>query len=132
VRIFLDTNVLASAIATRGLCAELFEAVLHDHELLISEAVMGELERVLKTKLRVAHAVVTDFAALLRSEAEVVSAQQLPTSGISDADDVIIVACALGGNADVFVTGDKALLEIKIIDGMPVLSPRELWERLGL
>ena len=132
MRIFLDTNVLASAIATRGLCAELFEAVLHDHELLISEAVMGELERVLKTKLRVAHAVVTDFAALLRSEAEVVSAQQLPTSGISDADDVIIVACALGGNADVFVTGDKALLEIKIIDGMPVLSPRELWERLGL
>lgn len=132
MRIFLDTNVLASAIATRGLCAELFEAVLHDHELLISEAVMGELERVLKTKLRVAHAVVTDFAALLRSEAEVVSAQQLPTSGISDADDVIIVACALGGNADVFVTGDKALLEIKIIDGMPVVSPRELWERLGL
>jgi uncharacterized protein len=132
VRIFLDTNVLASAVATRGLCAELFEAVLHDHELLICDAVIGELERVLQTKLRVATTVATDFCALLRSEGEVVAAQQSPTASIEDADDVPIIAYALGGKADLFVTGDKALLEMKVIDGMPVISPRELWERLGV
>jgi predicted nucleic acid-binding protein len=50
VRIFLDTNVLASAIATRGLCAELFEGIIADHELLISREVLRELERTLQGK----------------------------------------------------------------------------------
>jgi putative PIN family toxin of toxin-antitoxin system len=133
VRIFLDTNVLASAIATRGLCAELFEAVLHDHELLTCDAVLEELQRVLQAKLRLAGNVAAEFCSLVRSEGEVVvSVKQMPTSAIADADDLPIVACALGGRADLFVTGDKALLEIKIIDEMPVASPRELWDRLGL
>jgi predicted nucleic acid-binding protein len=42
VKVFLDTNVLASALATRGLCAELFEVVLQSHELLVSPPVLKE------------------------------------------------------------------------------------------
>lgn len=45
MRIFLDTNVLAAALATRGLCAELFEVALQSHELLVSDSVLAELER---------------------------------------------------------------------------------------
>jgi predicted nucleic acid-binding protein len=50
VKVFLDTNVLASALATRGLCAELFEVVLQSHELLVSPPVLKELECVLPEK----------------------------------------------------------------------------------
>jgi putative PIN family toxin of toxin-antitoxin system len=128
----LDTNVLASAIATRGLCAELFEAVLHDHELLTCDAVVRELHRVLEAKLRVASTVAADFCTLLRSEAEIIATQLSPGSSIEDPDDAPIIACALAGRADLFVTGDKALLGLKTIDGMPVISPRELWDRLAL
>ena len=51
MKVFLDTNVLASALTTRGLCAELFEVVLQSHELLTSDPVLRELERILPGKL---------------------------------------------------------------------------------
>jgi hypothetical protein len=35
LRVFLDTNVLVSAFATRGLCADLLELVLLQHELIV-------------------------------------------------------------------------------------------------
>ena len=44
------TNVLISALATRGLCTELFEVVLQSHELMTSESVLQELHRVLLEK----------------------------------------------------------------------------------
>ncbi|MCH8073972.1 MAG: hypothetical protein IIA09_18730 [Proteobacteria bacterium] len=47
MKVFLGTNILAGALATRGLCAELFEVFLQSHEWLISETVLRELERVL-------------------------------------------------------------------------------------
>jgi putative PIN family toxin of toxin-antitoxin system len=131
VRIFLDTNVLASSIATRGLCNEVLESVLHDHELLTSDAVLAELERVLVAKLRVPQGVSADFLALLREEGELVQAPQQPSVAIEDVDDVPILACAIGGKAGLFVTGDKALLDLHEVDGVPIVSPRELWTRLA-
>jgi predicted nucleic acid-binding protein len=53
VRVFLDTNVLASAIATRGICADVQQVTLAEHELVLGEKVLGELSRVLRTKFRV-------------------------------------------------------------------------------
>jgi uncharacterized protein len=40
LRVFLDTNVLVSAFAARGLCADLFELVLLQHELILSRSVL--------------------------------------------------------------------------------------------
>ena len=131
MRVFLDTNVLASSIATRGLCSEVLESTLHDHELLTSDAVLSELERVLLTKLRLPSALVAEFLALLREEAQLVNDRQMPSISIPDADDVPIIASALGGKADVFVTGDKALLDLREVDGLRMVSPRELWMQLA-
>jgi uncharacterized protein len=40
VRVFLDTNVLVSAFATRGLCADLLELVLLEHDLVLGRWVI--------------------------------------------------------------------------------------------
>ena len=130
MRIFLDTNVLASALTTRGLCAELFEVVLQSHELLTSDHVLLELERVLRGKLGQSQSVTDGFVALLRSEALLISAQHAVPS-LPDPDDELIVASALAGNANVFITGDKALLELQRIENMSIISPRKLWEVLA-
>ena len=53
VRVALDTNVLVSAVATRGLCADLFNLVLAEHELIVGETVLTELKRILREKIRV-------------------------------------------------------------------------------
>jgi predicted nucleic acid-binding protein len=50
VRIFLDTNVLASSVATRGLCSELLESGINEHELLTCAPVLRELRKVLTEK----------------------------------------------------------------------------------
>ena len=41
MRVFLDTNVLVSDLATRGLCADLYERLLTEHEIVIGEPVVG-------------------------------------------------------------------------------------------
>jgi putative PIN family toxin of toxin-antitoxin system len=131
LKIFLDTNVLASGIATRGLCSELLESVIHDHELLTCQPVLRELERVLTEKLRLPKAVVAGFLALLKAEGTVVESRKNPSIPIKDADDIPILACAIAGKADVFVTGDKELLNLRKIEDLAVVSPRELWNQLA-
>jgi putative PIN family toxin of toxin-antitoxin system len=131
LKIFLDTNVLASGIATRGLCSELLESVIHDHELLTCQPVLRELERVLTEKLRLPKAVVAGFLALLKAEGTVVESRKNPSIPIKDADDIPILACAIAGKADVFVTGDKELLNLLKIEDLAVVSPRELWNQLA-
>ncbi|MCR4301736.1 MAG: putative toxin-antitoxin system toxin component, PIN family [Sulfuricaulis sp.] len=131
MRIFLDTNVLASAIATRGLCTELFEGIITNHDLLTSKEVLRELQRILSQKFRLPKRVVQQYLDLLRTEGHVVVAPgSMPRLRIKDPDDILIIACAITAKADVFVTGDKELLNLGKIEGMPILSPRELWQRL--
>jgi predicted nucleic-acid-binding protein len=65
MKVFLDTNVLASAAATRGLCADLLREVFASHELFISEQVVIELRRVLQLKFGVNQELVEDFIELL-------------------------------------------------------------------
>ena len=130
MRVFIDTNVLASALATRGLCTELFELVLQDHELLISKLVVQELERILPGKLGQSKPVTDGFVALLRAEALVITAEH-PFPALPDPDDEAIIASALAGQAEVFITGNKALLELQHIEKLPVLSPRQFWQVLA-
>jgi putative PIN family toxin of toxin-antitoxin system len=130
VKVFLDTNVLASALTTRGLCAELFEVVLQSHELLISDPVLKELERILPDKLGQSESITKGFISLLRSEGFLITNDH-PVPSLPDPDDEPIVASALAGGAMVFVTGDKALLKLETIEQLPIISPREFWERLS-
>ena len=128
MRVFLDTNVLASALATRGLCADVLRHVLAEHELVVGEIVLVELRRVLRTKLRVPAAVAADVEAMLRDH-EVVPKPARPADiEIRDPDDRWIIASAVAGRVDVLVTGDRDLLDIADRLPVPVLSPRGFWE----
>jgi len=52
VKVFLDTNVVVSALATRGLCADLYERLLVAHEIVICEPVIIEVPDILQRKFR--------------------------------------------------------------------------------
>lgn len=129
MRVFLDTNVLASALATRGLCAELFEFVLAEHVLVASPELLAELERILTAKFRIPAAVATGFTNLIAESGEVMRESSPIPAGIPDPDDAPLIAAALAGGAKCFVTGDKALLDLGAVANMPILSPRQFWER---
>lgn len=131
MRVFLDTNVLASALMGRGLCRDLLDRLAIDHEVLLGAPVREELDRVAADKLRVPSPLRAWMNRALDEFTQVAAAPSVPP-GIPDPDDAPIIACALTGRADLFVTGDKALLAVKTVRGMPIVSPRECWETLFL
>ena len=130
MRIALDTNVLVSAVATRGLCGDVFNLVLAEHELIIGKTVIAELKRVLRQKMRVPNEAVEEFETLLRQEGFVVGKTKALPVTIRDKSDVSVLSEAVAGNAEVLVTGDRDLLEIAGTLPLPVLTPRGLWEQL--
>ncbi len=130
MKIFLDTNVLASAFATRGLCEDVLYETLSSHELIISEPLLKEFERVLVQKFKVPDTIVKESLSFLREGTVVVRVSERRVIPIQDEDDVLILLCALEGGADMFVTGDRELLELGQVDDMRIVSPREFWNMI--
>jgi len=130
VRVFLDTNVLVSAFATRGLCADLLRHVLAEQTLVVGEVVLDELRRVLRDRIGVPPDVVETAEELLR-EHEVVPASLAPAAvEMRDESDRWVLAAALDGGAEVVVSGDRDLLDLGESAPLPIVSPRGFWDRL--
>jgi len=132
VKIFLDTHVLASAFGTHGLCRQLMKRTLERHALLTSETVITELTRVLTTKFNLPRAEVDLAVTVLRTTTVQPEPPPEKMPSLPDPDDEPIVAAALEGHADLFITGDRALLELREVEGMPILSPRDAWGRVAV
>jgi len=130
VRVFLDTNVLVSAFATRGLCADVLRVVLTEHEPVVSEQVLSELERVLQAKLGVPGQTIQSIITFLRRFPVAPVPADMPQLPIRDADDRPILAAALGANIDVFVTGDRGLLALEGQVELTITDPRGFWNLL--
>lgn len=130
MRVFLDTNVVVSAFATRGLCAEVLTLVLAEHELVLGERVLTELRRVLRQKFRVPPKRIDELEAFLRAQARVVEAESRPLIKVRDLADAWIIAEAMAGKAASLVTGDRDLLAVAPKASFPIVTPRGFWEQL--
>jgi len=130
VRVFLDTNVLVSAVATRGICADVLREVLVSHRLVVSSDLLREIEKVLHEKVKVPQSLISDFIALIEEDALLSEASPLSDIKIRDRRDVPILSAALNAGADLFVTGDKELLELRKVGDTEIVSPRSFWEKL--
>jgi len=131
MKIFADTNVLVSAFTARGLCADLLEVILADHQLMTGEFVLNELNRVLKNKLNVPENKASSVLSFLRKH----HVEPLPDKPsevkVRDEDDRWVLESAIRAKADILVTGDKDLLEIsRDVSQLKIISPRGFWELL--
>lgn len=131
MKIFADTNVLVSAFTARGLCADLFEVILADHQLMTGEFVLHELKRVLTTKLNVPDDKILKIIQFL-NKYHVEPIPEKPSEiKVRDEDDRWVLESALMAKADILVTGDKDLLVLsKKITQIKIISPRGFWEIL--
>ena len=130
MRVLLDTNVLVAALATRGLCEDVLRTVLSEHSLLTSNAILGELERVLTEKLRMPARRVRQVDVFIREHADVIAPAEPAPWPENDPDDRWIMAAAVVGMADVLVTGDKEILAASGAVSFPIVTPRGFWESL--
>ncbi len=129
MRLVLDTNILLSALLTRGTPPDLLYQAWRrgDFELVSSAAQIEEVVRVLgyphlRERVRGTEAaILVDGLKTLATLAE-----YLPDIQISrDADDDKILATALAGQADYLVSGDKDLLSLPETCGMKIITPRD-------
>lgn len=131
MRVFLDTNVLVSAFATRGLSADVFRLVLAEHELIVGQIVLDELRRVLRKKIGLPESAVREALTTVEEHRVVPTAETDPGVEVADPPDARVLATALAAGADVLVTGDRDLLSVNDrVEELRSLDPRGFWEEL--
>lgn len=130
MKIFLDTNVLVSAIASRGLCTDVFREVITNHLLIISPSLLAEVEAVLKDKIGAPQDIISSFIELLKQDSITSDSCELLPIKIQDQGDILILSSAFHGRAEYFITGDKEILSLAKLGEMVILSPRMFWEKL--
>ena len=124
----MDTNVLVAAFATRGLCADLFELVLVEHQLVCGTNVLRELEKALRGKLRLPASQCKDIVLYVGAQAVTIISGAEHVIANVEMDDARVLGEARAAAADVFVTGDARVLALGAVDEMPIRTPRQFWE----
>jgi len=128
VKAVFDTNVIVAGLVAEGLCREILEIHVPEHDAVLSEALWDELLRTLKRKFRLT-ADDLPVLPLYRQHAEWCEPATLPEPVCRDPDDDVVLATALAGGAEAIVTGDADLLTLGRYSGIEIISPREFVAR---
>lgn len=132
MRAVLDPNVLVSALLSRrGAPAQVLERWLAgEFELVVSEALLAELERTLaypKLRSRVSAEEAAGFMALPRETAVIADEPGNPPRGSPDPGDDYLIALAEAERA-LLVSGDRHILGLS--ERFPIEDPRGFLELL--
>ncbi len=123
----LDTNVLIAAFVARGVCHELVEHLVRQHEPAVSPFVLGEFEAKLVARFGADPADADAAARLLRARVCVVEPAPLPRRVSRDPDDDAVLALVVASGAVCLLTGDQDLLVLRAYGGVPILRPSAFW-----
>ena len=133
MKVVFDTNVVASASFWRGTPFDCLAAWAEGRcEAVISPALLAEYHETLEELRREYPG--QPFAAwadALAESATLVFPADRAAGATPDPDDEMILECALAGEADFIVTGDrKHLLPLLQFREIPIVSPAEFLRRL--
>lgn len=133
MRAVFDTTILASlSIATRDPLLFLRRATEQRlFELCTSDFIFDELGRTLKKPYFVSRLPDqgTAFLAMLRHVTTLVPLTVTIAGVVSDPNDPIL-ATALSAHADYLVSGDRAVLAVQQVQGIPIITARQFYDVL--
>lgn len=136
MRLVLDTNVLVASLIGRAAPRQLADAARTEvFQMCTSDALLAELEDVLSRpmfarRLQDAGLAARNLVEDLRRIALVVSPPVVPRVVARDPDDDHVLACAIVASADLIVSGDRDLLELRSYQGIPILNPADALARV--
>jgi putative PIN family toxin of toxin-antitoxin system len=132
MRLVFDTNVVVSACFWRGAPFECLERwASGECVALVSPPLLVEYEET-RNELRSDYPdrPMVDWVKALEGSAELIFPVERVTGATRDPFDEMVLECALAGEADCIVTGDKKhLLVLGTFRGIPLLSPAEFLRR---
>lgn len=128
-RATVDTNIFISATFWHGIPQQvitMFET--GKATLVLSDAILAELDRKLRHKKFAAELAETGLTvdaivSGVRAMADLALPADVPEDAIRDPKDRMILACAVGGSADVIVSGDRDLTDMGSYQAIPILTP---------
>jgi len=130
-KVVLDTNVLVSALhfggKPRALVGYAHGRTTKRYDLFISPFILSELSRILSEKLFWSVPRIERATQILVKWGDVVS----PRKSISaipperDDSDNRILECAVKAKADLIVSGDSDLLDLKEYEGIKIMTPAQ-------
>lgn len=137
-RIVPDTNTIISGLLWRGNPRRILDAARDGIiELFTSPVLLEELKDVLSRekfarKLTAANVTVQDLVSGYSALATVIEAEPIEPVILIDPDDDAVLACALSAEAEVIVSGDNDLLDLKEYEEIRILTATEFLAELSL
>lgn len=132
MRLVLDTNVVVAGLLWHGAPRRLVDLAIDSEEISLysSPVLIGELANTLgyeKFARRIAQFDTSIASLVAQYEALVtrVSPAHTPQVVPNDPDDDHVLACAVAANAQLIVSGDKHLLEIKSYQDIYIVTAAE-------
>jgi uncharacterized protein len=130
LRVVFDTNVFISALFG-GFPEEAYRAALERRcTLVVSPALLAELARALRKKFHTPEADIIAYVRQIGRIAEVIRPTRVVSVLRDDADNRIL-ECAEAGKADLIVSGDRDLLQLKQHSAVPIVRPADFVRTLG-
>lgn len=136
-RVVLDTNVFISSTFWSGKPLEVVNVFKQERaSLLLTTEIIEELfdvysDEKFSSRLLFLEVTASKIVANHVELAEIVIPDPIPDDVIRDRKDLMILACAVGGNADYIVTGDKDLRTLGSYAGIPILTPARFLELMS-
>lgn len=129
MRLVADTNVYISALNFGGTAEEILVlGRAQGFQLCISPSILKEIEGVLIWKFKWSAKRVRQALAVIQEFTELVHPRETIHVITADEADNRILECALEAKADVVITGDDHLQQLKTFRGISILSPRAFLE----
>jgi len=132
MKVVFDTNVVASASFWRGKPFDCLIAWAKGQcEAVVSPALLAEYHEIIsELRLDYPERQPVEWAEALSQSAVLVFPMDRAAGATGDPEDDMILECALAGEVDFIVTGDKRhLLSIGEFQEIPILSPAEFLRR---
>mgnify|MGYP001277112773 CR=1 FL=1 len=126
LRVVYDTNTILSGLFWSGAPTRALDAAVEKQvQLLTTESLLDELADVLSRpkfvqRLDNIGKSVEQLMAEHRAIVELIMPAVLPAQISADPDDDAVIACAVGGQADYMVSGDKHLLTLGQYADIPI------------
>jgi len=129
----LDTNVLVSGTLFFGVPGHIIDAAVdRQFTLALSPAILQEYANVLsRDKFGLSADAVAVLVGDMESHALIVYPTKAHQIVAEDPDDDAIIDCAVAANADMIVSGDRHLIDLNEVQGIPVITPAMFAEKIG-
>jgi len=126
VRVVFDTNIYISALVIPGSQAEaaIFKIIEGTDTLIISREIIDEVLSVLAVKFSRDKDELPRVAVNLADLAELIKPDER-INILKDKPDNRILECAVSGDADIIVTGDKEMLKLQEYKGVRIITLRD-------